>query len=489
MSMRSLLASSFKLSILGVTALISSTMSSQVMAETPKLHGEHTKDAVSATTSTAKVKLIDAELRAAFPSNAPGASVLVMQDGKILLKKAYGLANVELKVPARTGNLFHVASVGKQFTAAAILRLSEQHKLALNDPISKYFSGLPSSWSGIRIEHLLTHTSGIRNLFEDEKFRHAAYRSHTPAQLLAYAVAQDTIAAPGKQFSYATVNYSLLAMIIEKQSEKSYQDYLQTEFFQPLAMGHTIFDQTIGIIPNAVTPYQAGPVLAEHFDHSVGFGGGSYYSTTEDLAKWAQALHSNKILNASNTKAMHSAYQLETGGTIPYGFGTRPHQLAGEAYLQSNGDIQGFHSETVYLPKSKTYIAILSNGELFKYGLQPLAKRIAVIATGKKYEVAKLQTLSQAKLEKFTGHYKFQRDEYTIHSRGGKLYLEFPNSKNWVALSPLSESEFCYDSNTDFRIRFTEKTDGKHLAQWFEIDVLDDESDPVFTRETIPPVF
>jgi D-alanyl-D-alanine carboxypeptidase len=426
--------------------------------------------------------LLHQELQQAFPENIPGASILVLKDGHILLQRAYGLANVELNVAVSTKHLFHVASIGKQLTAAAILRLSEQGKLNLDDPIKIYFSNLPESWNDITIKHCLTHTSGIYNLFENEKFRTTAFAGKTPSQLLEHAIASPLSGAPGERFSYATVNYTLLAMIIEKRSEITYEKYIQQEFLQVLGMKNTVYDQTSGVIGGVVTPYEAGPKLAPRFHPSVGFGGGNFFSTTEDLVKWTLALQKGSVLNAANTKAMHTQFTLNNGKNIPYGYGTRPHSLAGEQYLQSNGDIPGFHSETVYLPKSKLFVAILSNGEHLRYGLTPIVKRLAVIASGKYYETVKPIKLHSNDVEKFVGNYRNEQEQYAFHRKENKLYFEFPMGAQWTPLTALSSTEFFYDNNSDFRIRFTEKTEGKHLAQWFEVNVLDGDLDPVFER-------
>lgn len=427
-------------------------------------------------------RLLDTELKKFFPANAPGAAVLIVKNGEVLIDKGYGMANLELQVPMHSDHLFHVASVGKQFTAAAILLLSERGKLNLNDKISKYLPKLPSTWNDITVEHLLSHTSGIRNLFEDESFRTNAFNPHTPEKLLERAIATPTVAAPGEKFAYATVNYTLLAIIIQKLSGESYASFIAKEILHPLNMGNTVFDHSAGIIANSVTPYQAGPRSAERFHPSVGFGGGSFYSTTADLAKWTYALHNGKVVSPSSLKAMHTRFVLNNGSTVPYGYGTRPRSLAGAPYLQSNGDIQGFHSELVYLPHSKVYVSILSNGESLQYGLSSVVKHLAIIADHGTYTPVKYIKLGTSSLEKFAGIYKNGKDSYRLHVKDGKLYLDFGHASKWVALSAVSANEFCYDSNSYFRIRFSEANDGKRLAQWFEIDALDGEEDPVFER-------
>jgi D-alanyl-D-alanine carboxypeptidase len=125
---------------------------------------------------------IDAELARQFPPNLPGAAVLVVKDGVTLLNKGYGLANVELNAPIQPEHLFYAASVGKQFTAAAILKLAEEGKLTLKAPIRNYFPTIPSAWDSITVENLLNHTSGIANIYTDAAFRQHGFEEHTPEQ-------------------------------------------------------------------------------------------------------------------------------------------------------------------------------------------------------------------------------------------------------------------------------------------------------------------
>jgi serine beta-lactamase-like protein LACTB len=250
-----------------------------------------------------KAEAVDAELHRLFPPDRPGAAVLVMKDGVTVLNKGYGLANVELNVPMRPDHLFYAASVGKQFTAAAIMTLVEDGKLTVQSPISRFFPGIPASWNGITVEHLLHHTSGIANIFMDDGFRRHAFEAHTPQQLLDQAIAMPLLAPAGDAFAYSSANYTLLAMIIEQLSGEKYDAYLARRFFVPLGMTHTHFIQGAGLIKNVVTPYESGPTLAVRWDSSLLFGGGSYTSTNADLARWTAALQGGKVLKPASRQA------------------------------------------------------------------------------------------------------------------------------------------------------------------------------------------
>lgn len=437
----------------------------------------------SASHAENKAEAIDAALHRLFPPNLPGAAVLVLEDGATLLNKGYGLANVELDVPMQPGDVFNAASVGKQFTAAAIMKLAEDGKLTVQTPIRRYFPTIPAAWDGITVEHLLHHTSGIANIFTDAQFRQHAYEKHTPQQMLAQAIAMPLLAPPGTKFNYSSVNYTLLAIIIEKLSGATYEAYLARQFFMPLGMKQTYFVEHAGLVKGLVTPYEKGPRLAVRWDNSLLFGGGSYATTNADLARWTLALQGGQVLKPASLKAMTTPLVLANGASVPYGYGLRPHTLAGQVYLRSSGDIQGFHAEVVYMPASKVLVSILSNGEdAPAFGLLRAARRVATIAAGMPSHPVVRVPLPDSALQQRAGIYRNGDDRYAFHVKDGRLMVEYPAGATWKPL-PLSPDEFYYEANSDFRIRFFTTADGRPASQWREMDPLDDETDPVFMKE------
>lgn len=427
---------------------------------------------------------IDAELRRLFPANQPGAAVLVQKDGVTLLNQGYGLANVELNVPIKPDNVFYAASVGKQFTAAAIMKLVEDGKLTVQTPIRQFFPNVPATWNGITVEHLLHHTSGIANLFADAAFRSAAFADHTPQQMLQAAVAAPLLAPPGQGFVYSSVNYTLLAMIIEQVSGEQYDAYLARQFFAPLGMTQTHYLQNASPIKGLVTPYERGPRLAVRWSTTLLFGGGSYASTNADLARWTDALQGGKVLSPASLKAMDTAVILPNGQRVPYGYGLRPHTMAGQPYIRSSGDLQGFHAEVVYMPQSKVLVSILSNSdEAPKFGLFPAARRIATLAAGTALPAPKPQQLADSVLRQHAGVYTHAGERYTFEVKDGRLRVQYPANGKWETLLPLSPTEFYYEANSDFRIRFASGADGKPTSQWYDAVPVDDDSDPVFVKQ------
>ena len=442
--------------------------------------------AANAATSKAQVEVINAELERLFPPNGPGAAVLVIKDGETVINKGYGLANVELNVPVQPGHVFHAASVGKQFTAAAIMKLVEDGKLNLQTPVRQYFPTVPASWQDMTVEQLLQHTSGIPNIFADAGFRQHAFEEHTPQQLLDLAIGMPLLARPGTAYAYSSVNYTLLAMIIEQLSGEKYDAYLARQFFVPLGMKQTYFIQNAGLIKDMVTPYERGPQLAVRWNSSLLFGGGSYASTNADLIRWTIALQGGAVLKPTSLKAMNTAATLQNGRRVPYGYGIRPYTLAGQPYLRSSGDVQGFHAEVVYMPQSKVMVSMLSNSDdAPQFGLPSTARRIATIAAGTApaAPTPTPQTLPDDVLQQRAGVYTQGEERYTFAVKGGRLQAQYPAGGKWQPLLALSPTEFYYEANSNFRIRFTSAADGRATSQWYDIAPLDGDADPVFVKQ------
>ncbi|HJV91253.1 MAG TPA: serine hydrolase domain-containing protein [Holophagaceae bacterium] len=426
---------------------------------------------------------LDALLSRTFKADAPGAAVLVLRGGKVVLRKGYGLASVELGVPMAPDAVLHVASVGKQFTAVAMLRLAEQGKVDLQAPLATYLPDAPPAWSGITLAHLLTHTSGIDNLWNDPGFRAHEREDWTPAQLYAWMKTKPLASAPGTRFAYATANYTLLAMVIEKVTGTPYAAHLEATLLKPLGMSRTTFDQAPQLVKGLAHPYAGGPRPAPFMSPALGFGGGSYFSTTEDLARWSAALHGGKLLKPETYRAMTTPFRLPDGTDTHYGYGLRPHTFRGEAYLQANGDIPGFHSEVVVLPTSDVFVAVLSNSEDLPTGLDPLAKRLAAIATGLPYTEPAAVTLSAADLQRLCGRYAHGTRIRTLRLDKGRLVSAFPGSDP-DPITPISATEFRFDEEPDLRLRFQLK-DGQPVA--VQVTAVDRMPGPTYVRMADQP--
>src|ERR1700674_1313387 len=221
---------------------------------------------------------MDALLSGAYRPGAPGAAVLVMKDGMPLLRKGYGLANLELGVPIRPEMVFRIGSITKQFTAVGILMLVKEGKLALDDEITRFLPDYPTHGQKITVETLLTHTSGIQSYTDMPSWLALWRKDFTVPELVALFKNEPMRFKPGEKWEYDNSGYILLGAILEKVSGKSYADSARRRFFEPLGMKHSYYGADEPIIPGRVTGY-------EKRDH--GFGNAAYLSMTQPYAPGA----------------------------------------------------------------------------------------------------------------------------------------------------------------------------------------------------------
>jgi CubicO group peptidase (beta-lactamase class C family) len=223
-------------------------------------------------------------------------NVLVAKAGKVVFSKSYGMADLEWSVPNSPSTRFNIASMTKQFTAAAILLLEDRGKLETDDLVKKYLTDAPASWDKITIYHLLTHTSGI----SDDA---AKYEPGTPDKLVFRDVPLNF--QPGEQWAYTDLGYMVLGYLLERISGQTYEEFVRQNIFNPLGMNDSGLMSFITIIPRRASGYWPGNngiENAERFDPRIGFSAGSLYSTTEDLLRWEEGLFGGKLLTPASLR-------------------------------------------------------------------------------------------------------------------------------------------------------------------------------------------
>ena len=244
---------------------------------------------------------IDNYLKEQFPAGEPGVIALVVKDGKTILRKGYGMANLEKSIAQNPEMISRIGSVTKQFTATAILKLMEEGKLGLNDPITKYLPDYPTQGKTVTIWNLLNHTSGIKsytsiqsNMTTENKAKDVSHE-----ELLATFQNIEFDFNPGDRWLYNNSGYYLLGMIIEKVSGMSWDQYLTKNFFKPLKMKSTVTDDT-GIKSGEAIGYGKDGdkyVVADFVHPSIPFAAGSIASTVDDLWKWNNAIFNYKVVS------------------------------------------------------------------------------------------------------------------------------------------------------------------------------------------------
>jgi CubicO group peptidase (beta-lactamase class C family) len=291
----------------------------------------------------------------------PGLALGVLRDGRLIKAQGYGLANIELDVPVKPETIFQTGSVGKQFTATAVMILVEEGKLSLDDPISKYLSGTPAAWNGITVRHLLTHTSGIQEYTSRINLR----TDYTEEELFQKLIALPLDFPPGEKWSYSNTGYVLLGFLIHKVTGKFYGDFLQQRIFQPLGMTSTRIISEAAIVPNRSSGYElvkgqiqnqawVAPTLNTTAD-------GALYTNVLDLAKWDAALYTEKLLKKSSFDRMWTPVTLKNGKTHPYGFGWEIGDMNGHRLLEHGGAWQGFTMEIARYVNDRLTVIVLTN--------------------------------------------------------------------------------------------------------------------------------
>jgi D-alanyl-D-alanine carboxypeptidase len=312
--------------------------------------------------------------------HVPGVALAVVKNGKMIKTQAYGLANVELKIPTRTDTVFRIGSVSKSFVATAIMMLVEEGKLSLDDPVSKYLNGTPDKWKQIVIRNLLTHTSGIPDFF-NEDLHVDPHIDVSDQELLKAIVKPGLHFKPGDEWRYSNSNYHLLAMIIHKISGKPYGDFLRTQIFEPLGMSRTTVSPGTATVPGLAAGYEwkndhlrPGDNLAKSMKAT---GPGGILSSVLDMAKWDAALYTQKLLKESSLLQMWTPVRLNNGDTPSYGFGWIVGDSAGHHSVWHNGGISGFSSAFYRLLDDQLTVIVLANR--LDFSADTMAKEIAGI--------------------------------------------------------------------------------------------------------------
>jgi len=388
----------------------------------------------------------------------PGCAVMIRHHGKVVLCQGYGVSNVEHGVRVNQQTVFQSGSIGKQFTAMAIMILVEEKKLDLDDPISKYLD-VPNAWSAITVRHLLTHTSGLGDY--PEKF--SLQQNYTEDDLLNMIKAQPLGFAPGEKWSYSNLGYVTLGILIRKVSGEFYGDLLQKRVFAPLGMSHTRVISEADIIPNRAAGYRledgtlknqewVAPGLNTTAD-------GSLYFTIEDIAKWDEALEKQKILSRASFEQMWRPVRLNDGSAAPYGFGWQIGKTdSGHRLVEHGGAWQGFAAYIGRYPDDRLSVAALCNRAGARAGY--IAKRVAgfyVPALAPRLHTA--IKLDPAILSLYAGDYRLE-EQFTIKVSvvGDRLETTWLGEK--ITLVPESETAF-FEEDSDRMFRFVKDASNK----------------------------
>jgi CubicO group peptidase (beta-lactamase class C family) len=377
----------------------------------------------------------DRQVQAYVRNGDFSGSLLVAKDGHILFQKSYGTANYEWNIPNSEKTKFHIASVTKTFTAAAILRLEQEGKLKLSDPLSKY---VPDFLNGerITIEQMLAHSSGLPDYYSLPEYASKKYQRVTLPDLIAWVKTQPLDFLPGSKSSYSNTGYGFLAYIIERVSGKSYDQFLAEEILKPAGMRDTGTFRDETLIPERATGYQ--PAIGDHglrnapfYDKTILTGSGSLYSTTGDLYAWCRALESSRFFDMR---------------TLPSAYGWNSHETKSKhKYIEQDGRDPGFVSHvSLFLGDNLTVIVL---GNLEDAAVNVMADDLAAIALGENPQPPSPRTTTSAAIsrpEDFAGTYEVNPTLLLdVRAEGSALYLRGTGG-DYLPLEPTGEDAFFY---------------------------------------------
>jgi CubicO group peptidase (beta-lactamase class C family) len=295
-----------------------------------------------------------------------GLSVAVARGDRVIIDEGVGMADLEWNAPAGANTVMRIGSVTKQFTAAAIMKLNEQGKIGLDDPVTKYLPDFDTQGHTVTIRQMLNHTSGIPNYTAQKGFAEKAARLDMSEQGVIELIAGVPFDfEPGTKWAYSNTNFFLLGMIVEKLSGQSYADFMRDRFFKPLGLTHIRFDDLRAIVPERARGYTFDPSVrmltnATFVSTSWAGGAGGLLSTAGDLVRWQIALTGGRAISRVSFQQMIGS-AVQTGPNSSYGFGLGIDRFAGQPRISHGGGINGFNSNLAWLPEAGLSVAVISN--------------------------------------------------------------------------------------------------------------------------------
>ncbi len=403
--------------------------------------------------------------------HSPGIAVLVARDGKIVYQGGFGWADLAKKLPVTAETQFRIGSITKQFTAAAILRLADEGKLALTEPLDKFFPAFPGGGK-VTLEHLLTHTSGIHSYTDKPEFLSKVTQPITPAELIASFRDDPPDFAPGAGFHYNNSGYFLLGEIVAKVSAKPLATYLQDTFFGPLGMKDTgIYINTSPptVIANGYSFADGKPAPALDWDMSWAGGAGAIYSTVGDLFRWNEALFGGKILKPESFKAMTTPVKLPPNvDGLHYGYGLVISQLNRLPAIGHGGGLNGWSSDLVRLPEQNCTVIALANALPPVTGFEPSAVTRQIAGKFLEAEIKKLPPPTEdASVERktysnFIGRYDYKNAVLTVSHDQDHLYTQLTGQEKYEVFPSAPDAFFW--KITDAQVVFERNEKGEVIA-------------------------
>lgn len=389
-------------------------------------------------------------------TGSPGAAVLVVRDGKVLLRRGYGMANLEYKIPVTPETVFDIASVSKQFTGMAVAMLVDQGKISLQDDIRQYIPELPDFGHTITIDHLVHHTGGLRDwpgtlalagwsMDDVISFDHILDMAFHQ---------QDLNFVPGSEYSYSNTGYNLLAELVQRVTGQTFREWTDAHIFRPLGMTSTHFhDDHTEVVPGKAYGYAGGRSGEFHSmpNNLTALGSSSLYTTIDDLGKWVMNFDDPAVGGRPVIERMHQRGVLSNGKEISYAFGLDIGEYRGLKTASHSGGWAAFSTYLLHFPEKRFSVVVLMNHSPANPG--KAAYEVADI-----YLTGELALRDQAGdeekpapgsvhvpvqvLDEYTGTYRLGPAWYVTITREGERLMSYATAEQTVPMTAQSDSLF-----------------------------------------------
>lgn len=473
-----------------LTLVLAQAEHGRAQVQSPTFNGVNTSGQLAD-----KSAQVDALFAPWTQGRTPGAAVLVIQDGRVVHRKGYGLADIAANTAITPNTAFDIGSISKPFTAMAIMMLAERGELRYGDPLSRFFPEFPSYAQKITIWHLLHHTHGfpdyeglfVKSGMVDEDYprpskgKEEGFEPTIRDTLRLVAQQKELRFVPGDKYEYGGSGYVLLALIVEKVSGKPYPRFLSENIFQPLGMNSTlVYDETRPKVKNRAVSYTRVGKGYKDIDYAplnLIYGDGNVNSTVEDLYKWDQALYTERLLRIGTLEEAFTPGKLNDGTDTGYGSGWLVKNSPGLRRIAHGGSWVGFRSLLVRYPDKRLTIILLSN--FAEFDRETLAYKIARIYLADQMALPRAVKIEPEALRKYVGRYmlcewvpagatdcggRLDPEAYfDVTLEREALWIKAANREK-VRLVPESAAKFFVDGVEDARFTFNKNVRGDVIS-------------------------
>lgn len=404
---------------------------------------------------------IDSIIQAYAAVNKFNGTALVHYQHETFFERSYGWQDVKKKIPNQNNSIYQIASLTKSFTALVIVKLSEEEKLSVKDPLSTFIPDYPRG-NEITVEHLLTHSSGIYEALRNKEYFRLLHTGETitKSKEISFFKDEPLDFEPGTQFSYTNSGYILLGMIIEKVTGLSYEEAVRKFILNPLKMNHTGFDYPALKSPYKTVPYsylsKTKQEKTEIWNPELTGPAGQIYSTAEDLYKYYQGLRDYKIVSKETFKKATTPY------LSGYAYGWFIDDLYGKKLINHGGNIEGSTSYFAMLPDDDICIILLNN--ITSKKLEKAGNTILGALLDQPYELPKPKKevhLETSILKKYAGTYELSEESFIhILYENGQLFIQNNNGSKVRLLAENENTFFLQDDDSEITFIFKEGEKG-----------------------------